>query len=261
MPRALFQYLTYLASRVILILSPVNWCFAAPKGAQYITSLNIMASCSRDYNWKTEIPPCSDPRLSPESGYSSKMRFFLRPQSNDHPPPYSLLIFKHFRVQNSRKTFIAIPSSQLGFTHFPPTRSRAAHFCVYLLDLTLGKSGRIAPGLVLRFLRIQSYMNLSISYNLIKLRPERRAFGGSSPSNAQWIPPYVLRRSLNLLDASRLGPPMSNSLSGGSRLTRDRDGRPGKSTCGIYDGRDRVEQTGAVDREWLRIDARTDWRE
>ncbi|KAJ7140186.1 hypothetical protein C8R43DRAFT_1109554, partial [Mycena crocata] len=79
---------------VILILSPVNWCLSARKGAQYvrmeripmlITSFNIMA-CSRDYNWK--IPPRSDPRLSPESRYSSKMRVFLRPQSNDHPPPY-----------------------------------------------------------------------------------------------------------------------------------------------------------------------------
>ncbi|KAJ7075480.1 hypothetical protein C8R43DRAFT_1143793 [Mycena crocata] len=98
---------------VILILSPVNWCLSAPKGAQYvrmeripmlITSLNIMA-CSRDSNRKTsgpqlEIPPRSDPRLSPESGYSSKMRFFLRPQSNDHPPRTSLLIFKHFSLSH-----------------------------------------------------------------------------------------------------------------------------------------------------------------
>ncbi|KAJ7140207.1 hypothetical protein C8R43DRAFT_1131591 [Mycena crocata] len=114
---------------VILILSPVNWCLSAPKGAQYvrleriamlvrptyppalaltnslsITSLNIMA-CSRDSNRKTsgpqlEIPPRSDPRLSPESGYSSKMRFFLvsdRPQSNDHPPPYFVAHLQAFQ--------------------------------------------------------------------------------------------------------------------------------------------------------------------
>ncbi|KAJ7140214.1 hypothetical protein C8R43DRAFT_1131597 [Mycena crocata] len=103
---------------VILILSPVNWCFSAPKGAQYvrmeripmlITSLNIMA-CSRDSNRKTSAPQLEvrvvsfplapTPRLSPESGYSSKMRFFLvsdRLQSNDHPPPYFVAHLQAFQ--------------------------------------------------------------------------------------------------------------------------------------------------------------------
>ncbi|KAJ7140158.1 hypothetical protein C8R43DRAFT_1131544 [Mycena crocata] len=107
---------------VILTLSPVNWCLSAPKGAQYvrmeripmlITSLNIMA-CSRDSNRKTsgpqlEIPPRSDPRLSPESRYSSKMRFFLRPQSNDHPPPYFVAHLQAFQASAAEESSPKLP--------------------------------------------------------------------------------------------------------------------------------------------------------